>query len=314
LVENMRSYSYRETHRSKTDKEFFIPVLGQRRFDSLDSSNYTYSTTDIDGNVLTYPSFTEPTQVRNRAKRFNAKTEKMEETIVPEIPISYVDGNASGTFVAINNPQSLTTLSEAWEGWLNGVGLKTYSMTVTPTSAEKGISILCSVNMTRHWITSTGGVERRHLSERFEKKVHKSMTASPFINRLAVADTAQSTPLASPYTEVLSLWNLPDIENEFVGENDDTIVQRWQILMSEPYLLNSSSGFDGNSLAEMHSRLAKRCTKSRTAPPDQLEEFLVEAAKRGRGGILSSLIAGAVGAFFPGAAGVANQIASVVPF
>jgi hypothetical protein len=327
LVENIRAFTYREVHRTATDKEFFIPVLGQNFSDVLNPSNYTYTYKDVTTGVeTTYPSFTVPTAAEIRTQVWDVKSQAMKEMLVPEVVISYVDGSASGGIaVAINNPQTLTMLAGTWDMWLKQKTLSTYSMTLTPFSAEKGINILCAVNMTRHWVTSGGGVKegivargqgsiRHHASTRFETKRHQAVLASPYLNRLAVADTAQSTPLTQPYTEVLSLWELPLIENEFAGPNDDTLVGRWQALMSEPYLLNSSSGFDGNSLADLHFRYAQHMVKSRNAPPGALENFLVEAAAQGRGGLLASLIGGAVKAFAPGASSIVDTIASFVPF
>jgi len=42
--------------------------------------------------------------------------------------------------------------------------------------------------------------------------------------------------------------------------------------------------------------------------------FFKQMADNGRGGILSSLVAGIAGAAFPSIAGVANSVASALPF
>jgi len=53
--------------------------------------------------------------------------------------------------------------------------------------------------------------------------------------------------------------------------------------------------------------------KGRDSPPDNWDNFFVEAAKQGRGGVLSSLIAGAIGSFLPAAAPILNTIADILP-
>jgi len=211
-------------------------------------------------------------------------------------------------------------LSQSWNQWLKDSGITTYSMTTGTASSEKGINILFSSNMTRHWFPAQGGQEndprtqRRLVSDRFLTQRNKGVLASPYALRNAVADSAQSIPLAAAYAQVQKIWVLPLIESEInLAVENSTTPSRWQILMSEPYLMNASSGFDGLSLSEMHSVYAQKMTKGRDSPMNDWDVFFVEAAKQGRGGVLASLIGGALSSFFPAASGIINTVASIVP-
>jgi len=321
LIENIRALAYRNPNRAEKksgeDYEYFIPVLGMYQTDSLSSTDYTYSNT-TDG---TFTSFVIPTQAKYKKETFNCETGKKEVQLLPEVYINPIDGAAGGTaWAAVNNPATLTMLSQLWNQWLKDSGITTYSMTTGTASSEKGINILFSSNMTRHWFPASGGVDdvhgmRRLVSDRFLTQRNKALLVSPYATRNAVADSVQSIPLAAAYAQVQKIWILPLIESEInLAADNSTAPSRWQILMSEPYLMNASSGFDGLSLSEMHSVYAQKMTKGRDSPMNDWDVFFVEAAKQGRGGILSSLIGGALSSFFPQASGVINAVADIVPF
>jgi len=333
IIENLRDLVVRETKRNATDTEMFVPVLCLFNGDQLLPDDFTYSYNSVD-----YPVFTVPTMVKNVKRVWNEKTSTMVETLVPETPINLVDGSSSSGMVSINDPAILRVLAGTWDDWLKTKGLTTYSMTVGPFSAEHGINVLFSGSSTRHWIggaDSTSSVKPlkprsnsassastqkipkylpRDFSTRFTKQKHKAIMSSPFATKMAVADTFQSVPLTEPYNQIMSTWILPAIENESIGIDNSTLVPRWQALMKEPFLVNDSTGFDGESLSDIHYQYAHKMLKSRTSPDDIWDNFFVEMAKQGRGGILSSLVASAVGSFFPQAASAAQAIASVVPF
>jgi len=316
LVECMRATAFRIASRGKKDLEYFVPVVGQYVNDVISSADFTY-TSIPNGGDETFTSFVIPSMAKYKKKVFNEKTGVVEEMVVPETPINLIDGGAPGVWVAVNNPASLVMLAREWDKWLKDTGLQTYSSTLTTVSAEKGINVLFNGNMTRHWIVASGGQKesRRMVSERFCGKKNASVLTSPYLLRSVIADTAQSIPLAAPYSQVQKIWILPSIESEinFTLPPNSTQANRWQILMSEPYLINSSSGFDGISMTEMHSQFAQKMVKGRDSPPDNWDNFFVEAAKQGRGGVLSSLIAGAIGSFLPAAAPILNTIADILP-
>jgi hypothetical protein len=338
IVENLRDLVVRYTQRSKTDFEFFVPVLSEFRNDLISDADFTYIYAATEGDPVAYPVFKPATMAENKRRVFNDKKQIMEDILVAETAVSFVDGSSSAGYLAINDPAVLTVLAGSWDDWLKSTGLSTYSMTLSPFSAEIGINVLYSGAATRHWIggpdsqnstrggrkqpkppSSTEIVKKREVrharefSTRFTRAKHKAILASPYIDRLAIADSFQSVPLTDPYSQIMKVWILPVIENEVLAVDDSTLIPRWQALMKETYLVNSSTGFDGISLSDMHYQYAQKMIKSRTAPDDAWDNFFKEMAAQGRGGILSSLVAGAVGMFFPSAAGIANQIADALP-
>jgi hypothetical protein len=247
-----------------------------------------------------YPCFTIPTLAAFQKQEVNLKTGKTSTVLAPEIPISLFDGSSAEGFAAINNPMALKTLSQTWEAWLTDSGLSVYSAPLCQPSTEPGINVLFSSNMTRHWITNSAD-RKKHMpkSTRLDPR-RLAAVDGPYSQRLAIADTAQSIPLSVPYEDFQSFWILPTIENEFVGQDDSSVVTRWQALMDEPFLANSSSGYDGVNLQDLHSAYASKLVRPRNAPPNSWDQSLESLAAKGRGGILSSLVGGALNMFVPG--------------
>jgi len=132
------------------------------------------------------------------------------------------------------------------------------------------------------------------------------------------ADTAQTQPFNAAYTNIQSVWILPIIENELntsvLPQVQSTLISRWQALMGEPYLMASTSGSDGVSMTSMHQSYAARMVRGKLAPANNWDKFFTEMAAQGRGGILSSLVGGALSSFFPQAASTIQAVADVVPF
>jgi hypothetical protein len=310
LVENIRDLATREVAGvSPTDVSTWVPVVGQYYDEGLTQADYEYT---FDG--VTYPSF------MSTAGLWEHRTKaKSGETIVKtlaEEALSYVDGSGTSGLVAINNPAQLKTLVMQWNEWFNGTGLASYSRSVTTLGTEKGINVCFSGNATRHWIIPPDpltATRRKTVDVRMEKKKWSNVRSSPNANKLAIADTFQSEPLASVYEQIQSIWILP-INKVQTTATVSTTVQKIRALYHEPYLVNLSSGEDGITIAQQLQSYASKMIKAKLAPPDDLDAFLAQCAERGRGGVLSGLAAGFVGALFPQAKGVANAIAGVLPF
>jgi len=273
LVENMRALVWRGTSRSKTDHELFIPVLGQYVNDLLTSSDYTYT---YDG--VTYPVFTSVEGAGIKRKVWNEKEQSFSTILGAEIAISYVDGNASGALVAINNPDALRNIQSEYDNWLTGTGVSTYSTDLVNLSTEHGINILFSTNMTRHWEQAPSGyTSKNSLTVRTHRKPKLSLEASPYVTRLFFADTAQTQPFNAAYTNIQSVWILPIIENELntsvLPQVQSTLISRWQALMGEPYLMASTSGSDGVSMTSMHQSYAARMVRGKLAPANNWDKF-----------------------------------------
>lgn len=295
LVENMRALVYRHCKMGKKDYQYFVPILGAYIQDTFNSTQYTYVFGDQN-----FPCFTIPTLAAFQREEVSSKTGKLTTVLAPEIPISLFDGSSAEGFAAINNPMALKNLAQTWEAWLTNSGLSVYSAPLCQPSTEPGINVLFSTNMTRHWITNSAD-RKRHMpkSTRLDPR-RLTAVNGPYSQRLAIADTAQSIPLSVPYEDFQSFWILPTIENEFTGQDDSSVVTRWQALMDEPFLANSSSGYDGVNLQDLHSAYASKLVRPRNAPPNSWDESLQSLAAKGRGGILSSLVGGALNMFVPG--------------
>jgi len=315
LIENMRALTWSKINvNSPTDIDTWCPVLGQYFEKVLDPTLYTYTTTPTDSPPVVYPSFTDGSalyEVEIRGLKGEKRT-----NIIAEEALSFVDGSGSSGLVAINNPKRLKELATMWNDWFNGRGLATYSRQTGFLGTDKGINILYSGNMTRHFVDlppdskqSSRNVPDIRLRTRKWQKVQDS----PFATQLAVADTSQSTIFCAPYEQIQSNWILPVMKTES-SATASTLLPRWQSFMQETFLMNLSSGSDGILMSDQHSSYASSMVKGRFASSDDNEDFMRECARTGRGGILSGLAAAIGGALFPKAAGTINAIASVIPF
>jgi hypothetical protein len=236
---------------------------------------------------LTIPSFTPAAMVKVGV---DAKGKRVESKII-ETPISLIDGNSSGTFVFINDPGRLKQLAGFWNDWIKLSGVQSYSVQLGTFGTDYGIKALCSVAMTRHWITENlkqKKIEKEFVDVRSKRSTGK--TLSPYNTRVALGDSSQGEVLASAYGQVLSTWILP-VNQVTVGdfESDFTLVQRWQAFNGEPYLVSDSSSFTGISIDDMHAIYASKMTKANLAQADDWTAFFNTMAETGRGGVLSSL-------------------------
>jgi hypothetical protein len=310
LVENIRDLAMRSTKGvSPTDVSTWVPVLGQYYDDVLTQSDYFYTIEEVD-----YPSF-QSTAGLWEQRTTTLKGEQVTKVMAEEA-LSYVDGSGTSGLVAINNPAQLKNLVMQWNEWFNGSGVSSYSRRCTTLGTDKGINISFSGNTTRHWITPPEGlsaVRRRIVDVRLESKKWTNVRASPNATKLAVADTFQSEPLASVYEQIQSIWILP-VNKVGTSATVSTAVQKIRALYHETYLVNLSSGEDGITIAQQLQSYSSKMVKAKLAPPDDLDAFLAECAAKGRGGVLSGLVASFAGALFPQAKGIADGIASALPF
>lgn len=316
LIENIRALVCRQIHHApgSNDFEVFAPVLGQFNFDVLDPANFTYSITKPDDEVVITPSFKPSTHVW-REETIDAKGNRSFKSLA-ETPIDFIDGVAGAVAVCINNPMQLKSLADLWNNWLDQSGVNAYSMQTGSLGTETGVSILFSNMMTRMWVTAPPAVKlghRKNIDLRLESQKWDRVTLSPYFNRLAVSDISPFPIMQSVWEQILSIWVIPN-QQVLADAFRSTSVPKWQSVMLSTSLMNFTSGVDGVSMANMHSTYASKMTKAKNAPPNEVEAFLVEAARGGRGGILSGLIASAVGAFAPSLGGVASSIASALPF
>jgi len=312
MIENIRALVSRYVVMGKDhDVQWYVPVLGQYAMDTLSADNYTATDPVTGGQIVVFNSgsvFVE--------RKTDAKTGKVVSTPLVETIISLVDGSSSPGLVFINDPEKLKENTALWNNWLATTNLESYSMPLAGLGTEQGISVLTSVSMTRHWINQPGPSKAAHkltVDTRVEKI--KRFSNTQYSTRLGIADTSQSIMLSAPYETVLNTWILPiNFSGSGSTQSDQSLVQRWQAIMAEPYLATTSSGNTGQSLAENHATYAAKMTKSKLSGPNDWTKFFDQMAVEGRGGVLSGLVASLIGsAFGPTAGSVAGAVSSMLP-
>lgn len=293
LIENIRALVAREiVINAPHDVQWYVPVLGQYALDTLDSEDYQINLSNYfepEAAISSVNVFQDGVIFSER--RLDTKG-KVVDVALTETPISLIDGTAGGTAIWINDPMQLKRLVGLWNSWLTKFALQTYSMTLGTMGTELGISSLTSIAMTRHWITppETLKVNIDKFSDpRMVAKMGRGVQTI-YDAKLAVAESSQSIILAAPYEQILDSWILP-VNRSQSGEQIDqqALFTRWQEIMGEPYSTSLSTGTDGLPLSFMHAVYASKMLKSRSAPPNGLDQFLIEQAKLGRGGILSGI-------------------------
>jgi len=300
---------------------FFFPVLGQYQQDELDSSDYIV-TIQVAGEPFTVQAFKDPSSIWEEVTRNDKGVEVVK--LLAETPISLIDGATSTALLMINNPKQLKLLATMWNDWLKGSGVASFTVATGTLSTEFGITLLASLGMTRIWLASNQSI--RHPSERrvsvkgnvrdARQRVsrNKALFSTPYAARQAIADLSQGPLLDAPYNEVLQTWILPVIIDEAInGTTQSTILQRYQSAMDETHLTSKTSGNDGVTMSSLHASYAAKMTKAKLAEQDDWTAFFKLMAAKGRGGIMSGMVASLLGSAFPSIAGVANMVADIIP-
>lgn len=328
LIENIRALVTRHVGPTETNCQYWVPVLGQYALTALRDTDYSITfPADSTGGPAESQSvfksgllFRTVAEVKTDTKpRAGSLSTTTATTLLAETPISLIDGSCTPGIAAINDPQRLKVLCSLWNDWLTGSGIQTYSVGCGTLGTEKGISLLASVPMTRHFVRLSAehiAARQKQMTDvRLETPHAKRMMASPFSFLSAVADTSHGVILAAAYEQILSTWILPINEIEFSGEDpfNSTLLVRWQGIMGEGNLSPLTSGTDGQLISTMNATYAAKMTKGRTTEKSDWSQLFETMAASGRGGILSSMVAGLVGNFVPGLSGIANTIANALP-
>jgi len=322
LVENIRSLVGRHIKGLKAEHDIlsFIPVLGKMSQINLTASSYTYSANTTGSGPLSGPSFaTEP--VIELFLKDEKKGERWEKSTLAEPVINLVDGyttSAPAGYVFINDQTRLQTLVSLWNNWL-ALGLDSYSDPLVQMGTETGINVLTSIGCTRHIIpTPTSTALAMTLKNQRDARVRVHMGGpNPYDGFQTAADTFRDRPLSTAYEQILSNWILP---SNFIvigtSSNDQTGIQRWQLMEGEPFTASrSSTGVQGPVVSQQHFAYAQKMVHSKGAQKNDWLELFETASAQGRGGVLSGLIAQFVGTTWGSTAGsIANAIASILPF
>jgi len=324
LIENIRALAGRRIP-SAEGFYWYCPVLGQYATDVLNASDYVVTYTGSDG-AVTMNAFASAAVFKEKETNLKGETKTK---MLAEAVISMVDGSSGTDLCAINDPNQLKRLLVLWNDWLKTSGVGSFSVQLGTMGTEKGISVLCSIASTRVWVPipsmrrATGGPlrERRDSKKslvevtdtRFESSRFKGLLSSVYSTRQVITTTHQCAVLAAPFEQVLDSWILPIVEDELIVGENSTELQRWQFFQGEPFATNSTSGENGTLLSTIDSTYASKMVKSNLSQADDWTEFFNTMAKKGRGGILTGLVAGLVGKAFPALGGVASSIADSLP-
>jgi len=315
LIENIRALVYRFICRGGNDWEFFIPVLGQFSQETLSEEDYTFK--DVSG--TTHLSFTPRTGVALQKVR----GDKGEDKFVPllETVISFIDGASSVGYVCINDPNALKKTVANWEDWLKLSGISQYSVGLAPLGTESGISVLCSINLTRFLgsepINHEKVLENKRramlgiVDLREKRSELRHSKSSVYTNIEATQDSAQSKFLATAYEEVLNTWILPTVRFRVDDLNAITPI-RWQAISSEIFSSLLTNGTEGEKLDDMHASYAQKMIRAKLGQPTAWEQLFTNMARLGRGGIISGIIGKFAEAIIPGAGGLIQQVGNVI--
>jgi len=333
LIENIRALSARMVHHgaSAHDVQWYLPVLGQYAFDTLQSSDYqvTYDGSDA---PITFNIF--KSGILMYEKTETSLKGEVKKTMLAETFISLIDGACGSQWLFINDPAHLKDLVAMWNDWIKDLGLDTYSITLGTLGTEKGINALASIAMTRVWAFLEGGTNKRemrkeNLRERSSSSSssssisivdvrtrlprYRGLFATVYSTRTALVDLSQGEVLSVPYEQFLQTWILPIDEDEVIVGEQSTLIQRWQFIMGEPWSVPRVSAVNGTSMSSLHAVYAAKMVKGQFSEKSDWSELITEMEKSGRGGILSGLIASFVGGAVTQLAGIANTVAGMLP-
>jgi hypothetical protein len=316
IIENMRALVARSVKTDNGQEQWFIPVLGAYEGDVLNNADYLQCSFDQEGNRVCAGLFN--TNPVFEKKVLDKKTQKVSWTPMSEDPISLYDGYDATAIelLGINDPNNLKRLTALFNNWI--VQFSAQSDPLTELGTETGISILSSVTTTRHWVPQSALMKAAHEEYRDTRitRAHGRVINSPYVVKQAVAISSQSVILSDPFEQVLSKWILP-VNLSTVGSSisDQTFLQRMQIIAGEPYSQISVGPNEGQNFSDIHLSYATSMVHAVNAPPSSFVEFLLECAKKGRGGFLSGLLASLAGNVLgPQAGAVASSIAQDLPF
>jgi len=219
------------------------------------------------------------------------KSGKMTVAMTTEEAISLIDGQYGSGFAWINNPARLEELITLWNKWLATKNLSSYSMTMGTFGTELGISTLTSVCTTRHWVAAP--VDKQVATQEVRDvriAKDKALANTVYAGKMSIAVSSQSVILAAPYEQVLSTWILPTNKSDAGNlQASQTLFNRYQEIQGEPFSVATTSGDDGVLKSFTHSVYANKMLKGKQAERNDWDNFLIEEAQKGRGGILAGI-------------------------
>jgi hypothetical protein len=316
FIENIRSLT--AVVQNGPNPISFIPVLGKYAKIELNWKDYYYL---IPGSEVPQYIFFDPTSAVREVVSIKGK---LQESLGAETVISLVDGTTGSSYVAINAPFAMTTLSEKWNQFVDKVS--PFVNTLTTLGNDAGISVLRMVTNTQIHFTNQEGhpsmppgrkVVDRVLPERFEKRFGPDVltSTSPYQKVMLHAWNFYDAPKAQPFQLIQNIWIGTDFQLWFNGTGNEIVTEVKIVSYArEPNVMTYTGGDDQPSFYLKHLQYANMMLRARNGEVSMQDKLLVELEKEGRGGILSSLVGGLIKTIAPGSAHVVDSIAGVIPF
>jgi len=242
-------------------------------------------------------------------QRVNAKG-VLENVMAPETPISLYDGNSTAGYIIINDPGALNTLVSIWNTWVTQ-NVEQFTVAMDVLGTENGISLSRSVNVTRYWQdVNLDSAAKKFVDPRLKKV---KLVDSYYSSRQEDAVSFSYNPYSAVWETYQQFYILPQVRIDHTtittNQSDFTRVSG---AMREPFSLAANETSMPKNFQESHATYAAVMTRQKLAVKTSIENFLDEAAKKGRGGILTSLLAGPLDKAL-GTGGLLSGIASILP-
>jgi len=314
LLENIRNLTSKinDQHRNGANNPYVsVPVLGGYPGDVLPYGDAVVIIPALPSDDPGIPIFSQmgATPSFYHGKRVNAKG-VIENIMAPETPISLYDGSSTAGYIIINDPGPLNTLVSIWNTWIVQ-NVEQFSVAIDVLGTENGIALSRSVNVTRYWQdVSVDSPALQFVDPRIKKA---TLTPSYYASRQEDAVSFSYNPYSSVWETYQQFYILPQVRIDhttiITNQSDFTRVSGG---MREPFSLAANETAMPKNFQESHASYASLLTRQKLAVKTSIENFLDEAARKGRGGILTSLLAGPLDKAL-GTGGLLSGLASVLP-
>jgi hypothetical protein len=280
LVENVRCLTSK-IQAGKNPTAFF-PVLGQYGNIVLDEDDFSYHLVE-DPTLL--PSFI-PAALASSDENGNP---------LVETQVRMYDGGAGANFYALNFPRALEDYANAYLAWVEKI--RAFVGVLTGFASDGGLSC-SSISMTAtifenqdadKGLTLTGRPVARVKHKRISRFV-RDTPPGPYDNYENLVVAYNYAPLSSVYGMLDSAWIHPQFQL-FVGQMEDQLViAKFQIMTRCPYAITQTINDDNPSFSQLNHQYALKMVKARNGEDLQCDRDIIEAARLGRGGMITGLI------------------------
>jgi hypothetical protein len=292
--------------------QMVIPGVGKYSLDQLDYTQYdvTVQYRDVEYTLSLFASeadesrvkLAKTTEERNKEKKrpdtpdmqkFKQVAGKGKEKKSPtaEAYVSLYDGSYEGTYYQINDPATIGLYVQAWNAAIRGP-VQPYFASLDSLGNDGGIDCLRVSPYTTIWgpLPDQEAKKINHHPRLGTGKKYGSIN-TVYDQRAIVAVTAQFPPDTAAWENILGSWETGILLNNPNQTTLGTSVSpiRVQNLYEEPYFIPIGTPESFVTLGNRHASFAQQCVRARGALPSKSDEFLSQAAAKGRGSILSTL-------------------------